>query len=65
MIANNVFKVIGDFFTNVLFSPYNSLRSMDNWWLQSTASWIFIAIAFIAFIYWLGEIRKYKKAGNE
>jgi uncharacterized membrane protein len=65
MIANNIFKAIGDFFTNVLFSPYNSLRSMDNWWLQSTISWIFIVIAFIAFLYWMGEIRKYKKAGNE
>jgi len=65
MIANNIFKAIGDFFTNVLFSPYNSLRSMDNWWLQSTISWIFIVIAFIAFFYWMVEIRKYKKAGNE
>ena len=65
MIANNIFKAIGDFFTNVLFSPFNDLRSMDNWWLQSTISWIFIVIAFIAFLYWMGEIRKYKKAGNE
>ncbi|SFS49384.1 DUF6341 family protein [Lutibacter maritimus] len=65
MIANNIFKAIGDFFTNVLFTPFNELRSMDNWWLQSTISWIFIVITFIAFFYWMGEIRKYKKAGNE
>ncbi len=65
MIANNIFRTIGDFFTNVLFAPYESIRQMDNWWLQSTASWIFILITFIALFYWLGEIRKYKKAGNE
>jgi len=65
MIANNIFKVIGDFFTNVLFVPFDDIRSMDNWWLQSTSSWIFIAITFVAFFYWLGELRKYKKAGNE
>ncbi|MFD0761735.1 uracil phosphoribosyltransferase [Lutibacter aestuarii] len=65
MIANNIFKAIGDFFTNVLFAPYNEIRFMDNWWLQNTVSWIFIVITFIAFFYWLGEIRKYKKAGNE
>ncbi|RXP61378.1 uracil phosphoribosyltransferase [Lutibacter sp. HS1-25] len=65
MIANNIFKAIGDFFTNVLFTPFNSIRFMDNWWLQSTVSWIFIAITFAAFFYWLGELRKYKKAGNE
>jgi len=65
MIANNIFKAIGDFFTNVLFAPYENIRQMDNWWLQSTVSWIFVLITFIAFFYWLGEIRKYKKAGNE
>lgn len=65
MIANNIFKAIGDFFTNVLFSPFDTIRSMDNWWLQSTISWIFVVITFIAFFYWMGEIRKYKKAGNE
>ena len=65
MIANNIFKAIGDFFTNVLFAPYDCIRFMDNWWLQSTVSWIFIAITFVAFFYWLGELRKYKKAGNE
>lgn len=65
MIANNIFKAIGDFFTNVVFSPFDALRSMDNWWLQSTISWIFIIITCIATMYWIGEIRKYKKAGNE
>ena len=65
MIANNIFKVIGDFFTDVLFVPFDSIRFMDNWWLQSTSSWIFIAITFVAFFYWLGELRKYKKIGNE
>lgn len=62
MIANNIFKAIGDFFTNVLFVPYNSVREMDNWWLQNTANWIFIIITFIAFFYWLNELVKYKRA---
>lgn len=65
MIANNIFKAIGDFFTNVLFVPYDGLRAMDNWWLQSSISWVFILIAFIALFYWIGEIRKFKKSGNE
>ena len=65
MIANNIFKAIGDFFTNVLFDPYHSIRFMDNWWLQNLVSWIFICITFVAFFYWMGELRKYKKAGNE
>ena len=65
MIANNIFKAIGDFCTNVLFAPYQTIRFADNWWLQNIVSWVFIAITFVAFFYWLGELKKYKKAGNE
>lgn len=65
MIANNIFKAIADFCQNVLFMPYNNIRFMDNWWLQNTVSWFFVVIAFIALFYWLGQLKKYKKAGNE
>jgi Family of unknown function (DUF6341) len=65
MIANNIFKAIGDFFMNVIFAPFDSLRFMDNWWVQSTVSWIFVIITFIAFFYWMGELKKYKKTENE
>lgn len=65
MIANNIFKAIGDFFTNVAFKPLDSIRFMENWWSQNTISWIFIIIAFFAFLYWMGQIRKFKQEGNE
>ena len=65
MIANNIFRAIGDFFTNVLFEPFEALRFMDNWWIQTIPSWIFIAITCVAFLYWLGELRKYKQAGEQ
>jgi len=65
MIANNIFKAIGDFCTNVLFYPYDKISSMDSWWLQNSVSWIFVAITFVAFFYWLGELKKFKKAGTE
>jgi hypothetical protein len=65
MIANNIFRAIGDFFTDILFYPFEALRFIDNWWLQTTVSWIFIAISFVALFYWLGELRKYKQSGEE
>lgn len=65
MIANNIFRAIGEFCQNVLFAPHNSISAMDNWWLQNIVSWIFVIILFIALFYWLGELKKYKKAGNE
>ena len=65
MIANNIFTTIAEFCQNVLFKPFKIISSSDNWWLQNTISWIFIAITFFAFFYWMGELKKYKKAGNE
>ena len=65
MIANNIFRAIGDFFTNILFYPFEALRFMDNWWLQTTVSWIFIALTFVALFYWLGELRKHKQSEEE
>ena len=65
MIANNIFKALGDFFTNVLFAPYHAIRFMDNWWLQNAFHWLLILVTFGFFFYWLGQLRKYKKAGNE
>lgn len=65
MLANNIFRAIGDFFTNVLFQPLNAIRFSDNWWLQNTFSWILILVAFGFFFYWLGQIAKYKREGNE
>lgn len=65
MIANNIFKAIGDFFTTILFAPYNGIRHMDNWWAQNMVSWIFLSVGLIAFLYWLGELKKYQKTENE
>lgn len=65
MIANNIFKVIGDFFSSVLFAPFQEIRFMDNWWVQNMISWIFISAALIGFLFWLGKLNKYQKKENE
>lgn len=66
MIANNIFRAIGNFFTDVLFAPYNFLRlKVENWWVQNTFAWIAIFITFMFFFYWLGQLRKFKKNGTE
>lgn len=65
MITNNIFKAIGDFFTNVFFVPFEAIRFSDNWWAQSTLSWVFASIAAGGFIYWMTQIQKFKKAGTE
>ena len=65
MIANNIFRTIGDFFTNVLFAPFEEIRAMDNWWVQNSVNWLFIIVTTVAFLYWMGELRKYQNTENE
>ena len=62
MIANNIFRAIGDFCTNVLFYPYDFFRSINGWWTSNTINVVIMAIGFIALFYWLGQMIKYKKA---
>jgi hypothetical protein len=65
MIANNLFKLIADFCTNVLFVPYNAFRSIDSWWPSNIVNAIFISIGAILFIYWLTQLQKFQRAGTE
>ena len=65
MIANNIFRVIGDFFTNVAFKPFDTIYFMDNWWLQNAFSWVLVIITGYAFVYWMRQLKKFKNEGAE
>ena len=65
MIANNLFRVIADFFTNVVFAPYDAFRSIDGWWSSNLLNAIFISIRAILFVYWLGQLQKFRRAGGQ
>jgi len=65
MISNNFFRAFADFFTNVLFAPYDALRFTDGWWITNFVSVIFFSIAFVLFLYWLGQLQQFRKTANE
>ncbi len=65
MIANNIFRAIGDFSTNVAFKLYDSFRSMDGWWTSNTFNVILITLGFIAMFYWLGQMVNQSKANEQ
>lgn len=66
MIANNIWRAIGDFFTNVAFAPYDWIRNdVDNWWVQNAFSWLLALITMYAFVYWMRQLSKFKKEGNQ
>lgn len=65
MIANSFFRALGDLFTNVLFYPYQALRFTDGWWASNAFNWILFSITSVLFIYWLGQLQKFKREGTE
>ena len=54
-------------FFEFLMIPFESLRELelDNWWLANLVSWILIIITFVAFVYWMGELKKYDDNDEE
>lgn len=67
MTWKGFFEGIQVFFENVAFAPYNALRSIEpeSWWGSNIISLIFILIGFVAFIYWMKELKKADDAGDE
>ncbi|WP_115460790.1 DUF6341 family protein [Winogradskyella aurantiaca] len=61
------FYAIQDLFVNVLFAPLDALRELElsSWFGANMFSWIFMAIGFVAFVYWMRELSKFNKSGEE
>lgn len=61
------FYAIEDLFVNVLFVPFDALRTLElsNWWLANILSWLFIVIGLAAFVYWMLELKKYNDNNEE
>jgi uncharacterized membrane protein len=61
------FYAIQDLFVNVLFAPYDALREiqLDNWWTANMVSWLFVVICFVAFIYWMKQLKSYNDNNEE
>jgi hypothetical protein len=65
MIASNIFRLIGDFFTWVL-QPFDALRLGDlSWWASNVVNWVFIVIGLVLFAYWMKESKRFQKEGIE
>jgi hypothetical protein len=67
MTWRGFFEGIQSFFESVAFAPYNWLRSIetDNWWGANLVSWALIVIGLVAFVYWMGQLKKFEDSGEE
>lgn len=61
------FYGIQDLFVDVLFAPLDYLRELElsSWFGANTLSWIFMAIGFVAFVYWMKQLAVYNANGEE
>ena len=59
------FEAIEDLFVNVLFTPYDFFRFMDDWWLSNLVNWLLVILGTIAMIYWMGQLKKFHDSGEE
>lgn len=67
MTWKGLFEGIQSFTETVLFMPFNALRTMelDNWWMANIMSWLLMTIGFVAFIYWMGQLKKFNDNNEE
>jgi len=67
MIALNIFKWIGDLFTEILFVPFNFLRKDGglDWWFSNGVNWLFLLVFLCLLYYWMKQSYKFKKEGTE
>ncbi len=61
------FYSIQDLFVNVLFAPLDALRELEleNWWAANIMNWLFMIIGFVAFVYWMGQLKKFNNNNEE
>ncbi|MDP5081681.1 MAG: uracil phosphoribosyltransferase [Winogradskyella sp.] len=64
---NDFFYGIQDLFVNGLFAPFDALRALEleSWFSANLMSWIFMTIGFVAFAYWMLQLKKYNDNNEE
>ncbi|GGG39065.1 hypothetical protein GCM10011414_05500 [Croceivirga lutea] len=59
------FYGIEDLFVNFLFAPYDFFRFLENWWASNAINWIFVIIGFVAFVFWMGQLKIFNDNNEE
>ncbi len=63
----DLFYAIQDLFVDVLFAPYDALRTLEleNWFAANTVSWLFLIIGFVAMLYWMKQLKMFNDNNEE
>ncbi len=63
----DLFEGIAWLFTEILFIPFDALRELQDgsWFLANFMNWAFMIICFVAFVYWMIQLKKYNDNDEE
>lgn len=61
------FEGIASLFEDVLFLPLDALRELqdDSWLAANGLNFVFVLIAFVAFFYWMKQLKTFDESGEE
>ncbi|GAA4272184.1 uracil phosphoribosyltransferase [Aquimarina gracilis] len=61
------FEAIESLFVDVLFAPLDALRALEleSWTGANVVNWLFMLIGFVAFFYWMKELKKFNDNNEE
>ncbi|MDT0649291.1 DUF6341 family protein [Autumnicola edwardsiae] len=63
----DLFEGIEDLFINVLFAPLDWLRELEleSWFLANILNFFFVIVGFLAFLYWMKQLKTYNDNNEE
>jgi len=61
------FEAIQSLFVDIILAPLDALRALEleSWTSANIINWLFMAIGFVAFFYWMKELKKYNDNDEE
>ncbi|MCX7551347.1 DUF6341 family protein [Xanthomarina sp. F2636L] len=61
------FYAIQDLFVDILFAPFDALRALEleSWFAANAVSWLFIIVGFVAFLYWMKQLKGYNDSNDD
>ncbi|AXT57359.1 uracil phosphoribosyltransferase [Aquimarina sp. MMG015] len=61
------FEAIQSLFVDLLLAPMDALRALEleSWSAANIINWMFMLIGFVAFLYWMKELKKFNDNDEE
>ncbi|WP_378186028.1 uracil phosphoribosyltransferase [Aquimarina sp. W85] len=63
----DLFEGIESLFVDVLFLPFDALRALEleSWGAANILNWLFMLIGFVAFVYWMKQLKHFNDTNEE